>query len=100
MHGRGRAVVMILAVSVALCMAADFYRESGRNLSAVETNATVPSDSAGRAYIGGDRLVPAQTALPEAGNPAVCLGFAGENCFGENSAGMRDMGKKRGFGKG
>lgn len=99
MHGRGRAVVMILAVSVALCMAADFYRESGRNLSAVETNATVPSDSAGRAYIGGDRLVPAQTALPEAETSAVCLGFAGDICLDETSAVMRHMEKKGGLEK-
>lgn len=113
MRGRGRAVVMILAVSIALCMIADFYRGRDRYLSAVEANVTVSSKPGGMEYIGGDRLAPAPTgtALPEMGgmtssygesemkDTAVRLGFAGDICLDETSAVMRHMEKKGGLEK-
>lgn len=113
MHGRGRAVVMILAVSVALCMIADFYRGRDRHPSAVEANVTVSSNPGGLQYIGGDRLAPALagTALPEKGGSssskaesereaaAIRLGFAGDICLDETSAVMRHMERKGGLEK-
>lgn len=129
MHGRGRAVVMILALSAALCMVADFHRGRELYLPAVEANVSMPSASGRMEDLGGDSLAPAPTgaassetrkpsgatAVPredgafedqpssgegsESKDAAVCLGFAGDICLDETSAVMRHMERKGGLEK-
>ena len=125
MQERGRAVVMILAVSVALCMVAEFHRGREAYLPAVGANVSMLSDSGGMEDLGGDRLASAPTRAasseigkdsgteadseensafegkPSSGreNAAICLGFAGDICLDETSAVMRHMERKGGLEK-
>ncbi len=55
MQERGRAVVMILSLSAALCMVAEFHRERDGYAPAVEANVSMLSDSGGMEDLGGDR---------------------------------------------
>lgn len=129
MQERGMAVVMILSLSVALCMVAEFHRGREAYLPAVGANVSMLSDSGGMEDLGGDSLASAPTRAasseigkdsgteadseensafegkPSSGresgleNAAICLGFAGDICLDETSAVMRHMEREGGLEK-